>query len=113
MLGQRLHVEADRFLTRESVKVAANRVHFARNVLRGPRARAFEDHVFDEMRDAVDLGRLAARAGLDPDTHRHGAEMIHSFGENDQAVRQYGATKIAFGIHSHDHVQSCAATVQC
>ena len=101
VFGQRLDVEADGFLAGEGVEVAADRVHFAGDVLGGAGAGALEEHVFDEVGDAVGFGRLAAGAGLDPHAHGHGAQMLHALGENDQAVGQHGAAKISLGGHCH------------
>jgi hypothetical protein len=101
MVGQRLDVEADGLLAGEGVQVAADRVHLAGNVLRGAGACALEEHVFHKVRDAVGLRRLAPRAGLDPYAHGHGTQMFHALGQDDQAVRQYGAAKVSLGGHRH------------
>ena len=60
MVRQRLHVEANGLFAGECIEVAADRVHLARNVLRGPRTRALEEHVLHKVRNPVGLGRLAA-----------------------------------------------------
>ena len=101
VVGQRLDVEADGFLAGESVEVAADRIHLPGNVLRGAGAGALEEHVLDEMRDAVGFGGFAARAGLDPHAHGYGTQVIHALGQDDQTVRQYSAAKIAFCAHRH------------
>ncbi len=49
---------------------------------------AFEDHVLDEVRDPVLIGRLAARAGADPNAQRHGSDVRHVFGDHPDAVRR-------------------------
>ncbi len=69
VVGQRLDVEADGLFAGESVKVAADGVHFAGDVLGGAGASALEEHVLDEVGDAVGFGGLAAGAGLDPYAH--------------------------------------------
>ena len=98
VVGERLDVEADGLLAGEGVEVAADGVHFAGDVLGGAGAGALEDHVLDEVGDAVDFGSFAAGAGLDPDAHGHGAEMVHALGEHDQAVGQYGTAKISLSV---------------
>ena len=60
---------------------------------------ALEDHVLDEMGDAIDLGHLVARAGANPDAHGDGADVVHFFGKNRKPVGQDGAANIAFVIH--------------
>ena len=56
MLVQNFNVEADAFFGGEGVHVAANGIHFARNLFRGTVCGAFEHHVLNEMRDAVRFG---------------------------------------------------------
>ena len=91
-----LDAEADSFLAGVGVEVAADGVHFTGDVLGGSGAGAFEEHVLDEMGDAVGGGLFIARAGFDPDAHGDGAEVLHAFGENGEPVGQDGAAKIAF-----------------
>ena len=107
MVGERFDVEADRLLAGEGVEIAADRVHLAGDVLRRAGARTFEEHVLDEVRDAVGLRGLAARAGFDPDAHGDGAQMLHALGQNDQAVGQYSTAKIALRCHSHSVEFDC------
>ncbi len=110
MVGQRLDVEADGFFAGKGVEVAADRVHFAGNVLRGAGTSALEKHVFDKVGDAVGLGRLTAGAGLDPDAHGHRAQMLHALGQHNQAVRQYGAADVSLVIHRHLFEFDCRST---
>jgi hypothetical protein len=55
--------------------------------------------VLDEVRDAVDFGWLAAGAGLDPDAHGDGAQVVHALSEDYEAVGQYGAADVSLVIH--------------
>ena len=48
--------------------------------------RALEDHVLDEMRDAVQLRRFIAVA--DPDADRHRAHVVDPFGNQTHTVRE-------------------------
>ena len=107
MLGERLHIEADGLLAGEGIEIAADRIHFAGYVLSGTGARSLEHHVLNEVRDAVGLSRLAAGAGLDPDAHCHRTQVFHPFGENNQAIRQYGAAKVSLSVHSHSIIFDC------
>ena len=86
MLVQHFDVEADTFLGGEGVHVAADGVDLAGNFLRAAVLRALEDHVLDEVRDAVPLQVFVAGAGLDPDSDRGGANVLHLFGDEDQPV---------------------------
>src|SRR6185312_9956110 len=54
-----------------------------------------ERHVLEEMRDAVDLGRLVPRADIDPDAQRHRLDALHRVGEDAHAVLERG--------HAHRH----------
>jgi hypothetical protein len=99
--AQRLDVEADGFFAGEGVQVAADGIHLAGDELGGAGAGALEEHVLDEVGNAVGFGGLAAGAGLDPHAHGDGAEVFHALGQDDQTVWQYGAAKIAFRAHRH------------
>ena len=101
MVGKRLDVEADSLLAGKGVQIAANRVHLAGDMLGAAGARSLEEHVLHKMADAVGLGWLAPGAGLDPYPHGHGSKMIHAFGQYDQPVRQYGASKISLSSRHH------------
>jgi hypothetical protein len=69
MLIENLEVETDGFFAGECVQVSADRIDLACNALGGTRLRSLEDHVFDEMRDAVHFRQLMPGAGPDPHTH--------------------------------------------
>ncbi len=101
VVSQRLDVEADGFLAGEGVQVAADRIHLAGNVLGGAGTGALEEHVLHKVGDAAGLGQFAPRAGLDPHAHGHRAQVIHALGQQDQAVRQYGAAKVSLSGRHH------------
>ena len=103
MLVQHLDVEADAFLGGEGVHVAADGVDLARNFLGAAVLRALEDHVLDEVRDAVPLQIFVAGAGLDPDSDRGGANVLHLLGNKDQPVGQDLATDVADFLN-HDRI---------
>ena len=90
-----LDVEADGFFAGEGVEVAADGVDFAGELLGGAGGGALEDHVLEEVGDAVDGERLVARAGVDPDAHGDGAEVRHLLGEDEEAVGQGGGADVA------------------
>ncbi len=95
MLVEHLNVEADAFLGGEGVHVAADGVDLARDFLGGAVLGPFEDHVLNEMGDAVPFGIFVARTGLQPDTDRGGADVLHLLGDDGQAVGQLLTTNIA------------------
>ncbi len=97
VVGEGLDGEADGFLAGVGVEVAADGVHFAGDVLGGAVSCALEEHVFDEVGDAVYGGVFIAGAGLDPDTHGDGAEVLHLLGEDGESVGEDGSAEIAFG----------------
>ena len=111
VVSERFDVEADSLFSGESVEVAADGVHFAGDVQRGPGTRAFEDHVFHEVGDAVDFGGFAPGTGFDPDSHGDGAEMFHALGENNKAVRQYRTAKVTLICHGHSIDFDCRRSV--
>ena len=59
---------------------------------------ALEQHVLDEVRDAVLLRRFAARAGAHPDAHRNRAHVRHGFRDHAHAVSERGHLDIPRGI---------------
>ena len=93
--------EADGLFAGECVEVAADGIHLAGDVLGGAGTRALEEHVFDEMRNPVGFGGLAAGAGLDPYAHGHRTQVIHALGQDNQAVWQYGSAEVSFSRHRH------------
>src|SRR6266481_3737833 len=79
-------VETDLFLGGEGVEHAANGIHLAGDVFGGATLSAFEDHVLEEVGGAVFGGGFAARAMANPDSDGDGADVLHSLGDNDEAV---------------------------
>ena len=97
VLVEDLDVEADGLFAGEGVEVAADGVDLAGELLGGAGGGALEDHVLDEVGDAVEGGGLVAGAGVDPDAHGDGADVGHGLGEDEQAVGQAGAADVAGG----------------
>src|ERR1017187_2619571 len=94
---QHLDIKADGLLPGEGVEVAADGVGFAGELLGGARGGAFEDHVLDEVGDAIQVERLVAGAGGDPDAHGDGTDLGDRLGENEQAVAQASPANAAGG----------------
>ena len=94
---QNFDIEADGFFAGEGVEIAADGVDLAGELLGGARGGALEDHVLDEVGDAVEGGGLVARAGGDPDAHGDGADVGDGFGEDEQAVGEDGPADVAGG----------------
>ena len=82
ILIQYFDVEADVLLASECVQVPADGVHLARKLTCVARRRSLEDHVLDEVRDAVQLQRLVARAGANPHAHGDGADVRDALGQH-------------------------------
>ena len=66
---------------------------------RGAALCAFENHVLDEMRDAVARRGFAARTGAHPDADGNGTNVLHRLGDNDQSVWQHFAMNYALFAH--------------
>src|SRR5271155_393193 len=96
MLVQNLDVEANALLGGKGVHVSTDGVDLSRNVLGGSMLGSLENHVLDEMRDAIPLRILIARSGLDPNTNRGRTDMLHLLGDYGQAVGQQFALDIAY-----------------
>src|ERR1700730_5934058 len=88
MLVQDFDIEADAFLGRKGVHVAANGVHLTRNFLSRALLRALKYHVLDKMRDAVPLRVFIPGSGLDPYSDRSRANVLHLLGDERQPIRQ-------------------------
>jgi hypothetical protein len=97
VLVEHLGVEADQFLGGEGVQVAAHRIDGAGDIFGGAVGGALEQHMLDEVRDAVLLGIFAAGAGADPDAHGDGAHVRHGLGDHAHAIRQRGHFDVAHG----------------
>jgi hypothetical protein len=55
----------------KGIQVSPETVRFNRNVASGATARPFENCMFDEVADAIELGGLVARAAAHPDSSGH------------------------------------------
>ena len=95
VLVQNFDVEADAFFGGEGVHVAADGIDLTGDGFGGARFGALEDHVLDEMGDAVPLGRFVAGAGLQPDSDGDGTNVRHLLGDYGQAVRKHLTTDVA------------------
>src|ERR1019366_6976382 len=76
-------------------------IDLAGNLLGGAVLGAFEDHVFDEVGDAVRLRSLVARTGFEPDADGSRADVLHLLGDDGEAVGQHLAADIA-NFFDHD-----------
>ena len=103
MLVQDLGVVTDHLLGGERVEAAADGIHRARDVFGRAVLGALEEHVLDEMRDAVLGGSFAARAGLDPDTERHTAHVRHLLTDDTHSVFQGCCFDIADSLNCGSH----------
>ena len=88
VLVQNLDVEADALLGGKGVQVSTEGIDLAGDHLGGARGGALEDHVFGEVGDSVDLRRLVARAGPDPNSGGHRADLGHLFADDGETVGQ-------------------------
>ena len=80
-------VETDLFLGGESVEHATDGIHFAGDVFGRAALGAFEDHVLEEVGDAIFGGGFAAGAVADPDADGNGTDVLHGLSDDDEAVR--------------------------
>ena len=93
-------VETDALLGRECIHVAADGIDLPRNALRGAMLRSLKDHVLDEMGNPIPLQIFVPRSGLDPNSHRDRANVLHLLGNKHEAVRQHFPMYIA-GLFHH------------
>src|SRR5882762_4362895 len=101
VLVKNLSVEADLLLGSKRVKHAADGIHFAGDGFSGAAFRALENHVLDEVREAVFLENFAAGTIANPNADRNGANVGHRLCEDHEAVRQNVLLNVArFSRHT-------------
>ena len=83
-----LGVIAGALLGGKRVHLAADRVHLFGDLHGAALLCALEEHVLDEVRQAVFPARLKHRSRADPQPHADGAEMRDFFGDHAKAVGQ-------------------------
>ena len=99
-------VEADAFFGGEGVHVAADGVDLAGDLLGSAVLGAFEDHVLDEMGDAVRLRSFVARTGFEPNADGSRADVLHLLGDYGEAVGQHLTTNIADFFYHVERVRT-------
>src|SRR6516162_5772587 len=72
------------------IEIAADRLDFLHDLARGAPRRAFERHMFEEMRDAMFVGPFVAAADAGPDSKRRSLEMGHGIGDDGKAGGKLG-----------------------
>src|ERR1044071_3733352 len=70
------------------VEMATYRLDLLGNVAGAAPLGAFERHMLEEMRGAVDLGRLVPRPDIDPQPERNRVDRVDAIGDDSQPVRQ-------------------------
>src|SRR5262249_430974 len=88
VLIENFGVETDLLFGGEGVEHAADGIHFARDGFGGAVLGAFEDHVLDEVSEAIFLRKLGAGGGGNPDGDGNGANVGHRLSDDDETVRQ-------------------------
>ena len=66
VLIENFNVETDAFLRRESIHIAADRVYLPSDLFRRAIPGSLENHVLNEMGDAIPLRIFVSGAGFDP-----------------------------------------------
>src|SRR6267143_3469972 len=77
MLGARLGIEAGAFLACERVQISADSFHRLRNLMRAAPSRAFEEHMLDKMRGAIERGRFESASYSNPEPHAYAGHVGH------------------------------------
>ena len=90
VLLQHLGVIRGAFARGIGVEVAADRLDLLGDGAGAAPLGALERHVFEEMGDAVDLGRLVPGPDIDPQAERYRVHRVDAVGDDPQAVRQSG-----------------------
>jgi len=95
VLVEDLGVEADLFLGGEGVEHAADGVHFAGDIFGGTALGTLENHMLEKMSKAVFGGGFAAGTVANPDANGDGADVQHSFGDDNESVGEDVAMNVA------------------
>lgn len=84
-----LGVAAGAVLAREGVQLPADRVHFLGNLPDGALRRSLENHVLNEVGEAVFFRRFHHRTHMHPRADRHRPQMRQAFPQHTQAIGQH------------------------
>jgi len=103
MFVEHFDVETDAFLGSEGIHVAADGIHLPGNLFGRAMFGPLEDHMLDEMRDAIPVRIFIAGTRLQPYSDGGAADVLHLLGDDDQAMRQDLAANIANFL---DHIIS-------
>jgi hypothetical protein len=71
------------------VQLAADGIDRLRDVLCGAGARAFEEHVLHEVRDAAVLGRFVSRSARQPHTNADRSDLRHLLRQDAEVVIEH------------------------
>ena len=110
VLVENFGVEAHQFLGGEGIQVAADGIDRARDIFGRTAGGALEEHVLDEMRDAVLLGfsnAIRCRSRCPPRLNAHG----HRFGDDTETVGENGALNSRGPLPSSGRGATAAATL--
>src|SRR5439155_6872842 len=86
MFGASLGVKAGILLTGEGVQIPANAFDRLGNLMRGAAGRAFEEHMLDKMRRAVERSGFEAAAYSNPKANADAGHVRHRRGGDGQAI---------------------------
>src|SRR6266571_4071961 len=89
VLVQNLGVEGGALPGRKGIELPAERVDLPRDGLGGAPPSALEDHVLDEVREALLARLLIARADIHPDPDRDRPHRRYPLGDHPHAIVQY------------------------
>src|SRR5215211_7965365 len=81
-------------MRRIRVKVTPQPIGFYGDIARSSLPSAFENSMFYEVADAVELRCFVTRPAANPDSGGDGPESRHVFGQNGDAVRESGSLNV-------------------
>jgi hypothetical protein len=86
VLVEDFDVVAGVFLGGKGVELPADGIDSLSNIFRGPRRRAFEQHVLDKVGDPTTLGRFVPGSTRQPHADADGTDLRHPLREDAKAV---------------------------
>jgi hypothetical protein len=75
-------------MRRIRIKVTPQPIGFYGDIVRSSVPSAFENSVFDEVADAVELRRFMTRTAANPDSSGYRPESGHVLGQDGNAIRK-------------------------
>ena len=79
-------IKTSQFFAGESIQCSTHGIDLFCNIQCGPASGSFENHMFDEVADAVLVGSFKPGTGANPNSEGYGLQIRNSFGDNSDTI---------------------------